>query len=220
MEGVDMGIFTLPEEGEEIEEAGEKNSLVRFFEGVNVDLNVSFRSYLASQGSSNRQQAIARSREEPVTGPQHASGVPRDEDDGSVEGKSLQPNTVGLTTSGSGRSDFEYTLAADESDPNQSGLKSFRRSVDSGSDNGYVLQVARGLHDLMDIIGHAQGIFTIIIILILYNIILSSFSSSEFYELVCSLLICVASCNGSYLCGPVDHMHQSEHTTVLISTNL
>ena len=73
----------------------------------------------------------------------------------------------------------------------------------------------------MDIIGHAQEIFTIIIILILYyDIILSSFSSSEFYELVCSLLICAASSNGSYLCGSVDHMHQSEHTTVSISANL
>ena len=101
-----MSIFTLPEEGEEIEEAGEKNSLVRFFEGVNFDLNVSLPSYLASQDSSNRQQVIARSREEPVTGPKHTSGVPRDEDGGSVEGKSLQPNAVGLTTSGSGRSDI------------------------------------------------------------------------------------------------------------------
>ena len=160
-----MSIFTLPEEGEEIEEAGDKNSLVRFFEGVNVesDLNVSLPSYLASQGSSNLQQAIARSREEAVTGPKHASGVPRDEDSGLVEGKSLQPNAVGLTTSASGRSDSEYTRAADrdESDPSLSGLKSsFRRSVDSGSDSGYVVQVARGLHDLMDIIGHAQETFT------------------------------------------------------------
>ena len=156
-----MSIFTLPEEGEEIEEAGEKNSLVRFFEGVNVDLNVSFRSYLTSQGSSNRQQEIPRSIEEPVTGPKHTSGVPRDEDGGSAGGKSLQVNTVGLTTSGSGRSDSDYTLAADESGPSLSGLKSsFRHSVDSGSDNGYVVQVARGLHDLIDIIGHAQKTFT------------------------------------------------------------
>ena len=154
---------------------------------------MSLRSYLASQGSTNRHQAIiARSIEEPVTGPKHTSGVPRDEDGGSVGGKSLQLNTVGLTTSGSGRSDFEYTLAADESDPNLSGLKSsFRRNVDSGSDNGYVVQVARGLHDLMDIIGHAQETFTIIIILILYYIILSSFSSSsEFYELVLLSVLC------------------------------
>ena len=87
MEGGDLSIFTLSEEGEKIEEAGEKNNLVRFYEGVNVDLNLSLRSYLASQGSTNRQQEIARSREEPVTGPKHTSGVPRDEDDGIAEGK-------------------------------------------------------------------------------------------------------------------------------------
>ena len=93
-----------------------------------------------------------------------------------------------------GVQDSEYTCAADESEAihgSLSGLKSsFRRNVGSGSDNGYVVQVARGLHDLMDITGHAQETFTIIIFLILYYIILSSFSSSEFYELVLLSVLC------------------------------
>ena len=90
--------------------------------------------------------------------------------------------------------DSEYTRAADEREAihgSLSGLKSpFRRNVDSGSDSGYVVQVARGLHDLMDIIGHAQETFTITIILFLYYIILSSFSSNEFYELVLLSVLC------------------------------
>ena len=126
MEGIHLDVYPLPEEDED-----DSSSLVQFFKDVNVDLNASMSSYLGSQASNSRV----------CTHDDAVSVIARTPAVGSSE------ITASRSTTNMLPSISNSELASRPNEASSSVHKSL-----GGSDSAALLQVAKDLQALLDVI--------------------------------------------------------------------